>query len=135
MNAALRVLRRPPLPRVPELRDYLSPALWSLGQWAGNAAAVFLMCVAFSAPGRAPELAEFPTVVGITAIVMCVSYFSAFLTPSGLGVREGLLLALLSTLMPAPAAAAVTVAMRLAHTVVEVILCGVGLFMLRELGE
>ena len=135
VNGALRLLRRPPLPRVPRLRDYMKPAAWSLGQWAGNAAGLFLMCVAFSAPGRAPGLADVPTVIGITAIVMCVSYFSAFVTPSGLGVREGILLPLLSTILPLPAAAAVTVAMRLAHTVVEIILCGVGLVMLRELGE
>lgn len=135
VNAALRLLRRPPLPRVPEFRDYLSPALWSLGQWAGNAMALFLMCVAFSPPGQAPNLAQFPTIVGITAIVMCVSYFSAFLTPSGLGVREGLLLVLLSTQIPHPAAAAVTVAMRLAHTIVEIVLCGAGLLMLRRMEE
>ncbi len=135
VNGALRLLRRPPLPRVPMLRDYLSPAAWSLGQWAGNAASLFLMCVAFSPAGRAPGLVDVPTVVGITAIVMCASYFSAFLTPSGLGVREGLLLVLLGTLLPTPAAAAVTVAMRLAHTVVEIILCGVGLVMLRGMDE
>ena len=117
---------------MPELRDYLSPALWSLGQWAGNAGAMFLMCVAFSPAGRAPGLEDLPTVIGITAIVMCVSYFSAFLTPGGLGVREGLLLPLLATVVPLPAAAAVTVAMRLAHTVVEIILCGIGLILLRR---
>ena len=133
VNLALKLLRRPPLPHVPRLRDYAAPALWSLGQWTGNALAIFFMCVAFAPRGQAPGLRELPDVVGITALVMCVSYFSAFLTPSGLGVREGLLLPLLSTLLPPPAAAAVTVAMRLAHTLVELCLCGVGLLMLRRL--
>ena len=133
VNLALKLLRRPPLPHVPRLRDYAAPALWSLGQWSGNAAAIFFMCVAFAPPGDAPGLRELPDVIGITALVMCVSYFSAFVTPSGLGVREGLMLPLLSTLLPPPAAAAVTVAMRLAHTLVELCLCGVGLLMLRTL--
>ena len=133
VNFALKLLRRPPLPHVPKLRDYAAPAAWSLGQWAGNSGAIFLMCVAFAPPGQSPGLRELPDVVGITALVMCVSYFSAFVTPSGLGVREGLMLPLLSTLLPPPAAAAVTVAMRLAHTLVELCLCGVGLLMLRTL--
>lgn len=135
VNLALRLLRRPPLPHVPRLRDYLSPALWSLGQWAANAGAVFLMCVAFAPVGRAPGLEELPEVIGITALVMCASYFSAFITPSGLGVREALLLPLLSTILPTPAAAAVTIAMRLAHTLVEILLCGIGLLMLRRMPE
>lgn len=135
VNLALRLLRRPPLPHVPRLRDYLSPAMWSLGQWAGNAGSVFLMCVAFAPRGMAPGLSELPDVIGITALVMCASYFSAFLTPSGLGVREALLLPLLSTILPTPAAAAVTIAMRLAHTLVEIILCGIGLLMLRRMPE
>ena len=134
VNLALKLLRRPSLPHVPRLRDYLSPALWSLGQWTGNAGAVFLMCVAFAPPGLAPGWAEVPDVIGITALVMCASYFSAFLTPSGLGVREGLMLALLSTILPTPAAAAVTIAMRLTHTLVEILLCGLGLLALRGLG-
>ena len=133
MNAALRLLRRPPLPHVPHLGDYLGPALWSLGQWASNAGAIFFMCVAFSPGGQAPGLAEVPTVIGITALVMCVSYFSAFLTPSGIGVREAILLPLLGTVIPAPAAAAVTVAMRLAHTLVEIILCLLGLLAMPHL--
>jgi hypothetical protein len=133
VNAALRLLRRPPLPRVPGLRDYIWPALWSLAQWASLSISMFLMCVAFSPPGRAPPLMVLPTIVGITTLVMCISYFSAFITPMGLGVREGLLLALLATLMPHPVAAAVTVAMRLAHTLVEIVLCGVGLMSLRSL--
>lgn len=133
VNHALHLLRRPPLPRVPRLRDYLSPALWSLAQWASISLSVFLMCVAFSPRGQAPGIAAFPTIMGITTLVMCVSYFSAFLTPAGLGVREGLLLLLLATLLPHPAAAAVTVAMRLAHTVVEIALCGLGMLLLRTL--
>ena len=133
VNGALRLLRRPPLPRVPRVRDYLEPAVWSLGQWAGNAGAVFFMCVAFSPAGRAPGLADLPTIVGITALVMCVSYFSAFLTPSGIGVREAIMLPLLSTILPAPAAAGVTVAMRLAHTLVEIVLCAIGLIAMKSL--
>ena len=101
VNLALKLLRRPPLPHVPKLRDYAAPAAWSLGQWAGNSLAVFFMCVAFAPPGGGPGLRELPDVIGITALVMCVSYFSAFVTPSGLGVREGLMLPLL---VHAPAA-------------------------------
>ena len=132
INFGLRILRRPPLPRVPRVRDYAGPILWSLGQWASISLALYLMCVAFAPAGQAPPLRRFPDVVGIITLTMCVSYFSAFLTPGGLGVREALLLPLLSTLLPPPAAAATTVAMRLAHMLVEFSLCGVGLLLLRR---
>lgn len=135
VNRVLRLLQRPPLPRVPRLRDYVSPVLWSLGQWASTSLSVFLMCIAFSPAGHAPTLHELPSIIGITALVMVASYFSAFVTPMGLGVREGLLLLLLATIIPQPSAAAVTVAMRLAHMIVEIALCAIGVLMTPSLNS
>ena len=128
---ALRLMRRPPLPRVPRWRDYVGPLGCSLWQWATNGLAVWLALRAVSPAG--PTVAALPHVTAITALVMCLSYFGAFLTPSGLGVREGVFIPLLMTLdnIDLPAATAAAILMRLLHTGVELGLCGLGLWMLR----
>ena len=127
-TTALRLMRRPPLPRVPGWRDYAGPLLCSLGQWAANGLAVWLMLRAFA---DVPAI-ELPRIVCVTAVVMCVSYFAAFVTFAGLGVRELAFVPLLAPLAGFEAATATAVAMRLAHTLVEVALCGVGLLVLRR---
>ncbi len=128
---ALRLLRRPPLPHVPGWRDYTGPAICSLFQWLFNGLAVWCALRAFATDG--PGLDSVPRIICITSLVMCVSYFGAFLTPSGMGVREAVFIPLLAGLdgVNLPAATAVAVAMRLCHTFVELILCGVGLMLLR----
>ncbi len=129
---ALRLLRRPPLPRVPRWRDYAGPVACSLWQWATNGLAVWLALRAVASDG--PAASALPQVVAITALVMVASYFGAFLTPSGLGVREGLFIPLLASIdgIDLPAATAAAILMRLLHTGVELGLCGVGLAMLRR---
>ena len=129
----LRVFKRPPLPHTPTLRDYGKPALCAVGQWMFNAVAVGLMCAAFAPAGEGPTLGDWPRLVGITAIAMCASYFGSFIVPQGVGVREVLFIPLLASVVPAPAAAAATLGLRVLHTVIELLLAGVGLLVLRGL--
>ncbi len=128
---ALRLMRRPPLPIVPRWVDYVGPLTCSLGQWACNGFAVWFVMRSLD---PAVTLASLPYVVCATALTMCVSYFGAFVTPSGLGVREGTLIALLSPMIGLPNATAAAVLMRLNHTVTEAYLCGIGLLALRAGG-
>ena len=130
-SLGLRLMRRPPLPRVPRLRDYAGPLACAGSQWAFNGLAVWLMLRAFAPAGEVTAV-ELPRVVSATAAVMCVSYVSAFVTPNGAGVREGAFFALLAPVAGPPAAAATAVAMRLSHLAVEAVLCGLGLLLARR---
>ena len=127
-TTVLRLMRRPPLPRVPRWSDYAGPLACSIGQWVFNGLSMWCVLRSFDATLTASSL---PYVTCATALTMCISYFGAFVTPSGLGVREGTLIALLSPVVGVPAATATAVVMRLNHTLVEAMLCGVGLLMMR----
>lgn len=133
LQGMLRLMKRPPLPHTPTIKDYGWPLLCALAQWMFNAAAVGLMCVAFAPVGEAPTVADWPSIVGITALVMCASYFGSFVVSQGFGVREFLFIPLLSQVVPPPAAAAATVALRLVHVAMELGLAGVGLAMFRRI--
>lgn len=127
-NGTLRLLRRPPLPRVPGPRDYVVPLVMSLVQWLFNGLAVWCAAMAFLPEA---DIAALPQTICVTALVMCLSYFGALVTPSGLGVREGVFIPLLTLLVGLPAATATAVFMRLNHTMVELVLSSIGLVMLR----
>lgn len=72
-------------------------------------------------------LSQLPAITGIFAIAWILGFLS-FITPSGLGVREGILGMLLGTLMPMPIALLVTVLSRVFLTLAE--LCCVALVVL-----
>jgi uncharacterized membrane protein YbhN (UPF0104 family) len=65
-------------------------------------------------------------------MTMCISYFGGVVTPAGLGVREAAMIPLLAPLVGVPAATATAAFMRINHTFVELILCGIGLVALRS---
>ena len=133
LTTGLKLMRREPLPHTPTLRDYGWPLVCALGQWAFNAAGITLLCVAFARPGEGPGVADLPRLVGVTALVMCASYVSSFVVMQGVGVREGLFLFLLGQIVPVPVAAAATVASRLLHVGLELLLAGVGFWSMRHL--
>jgi uncharacterized membrane protein YbhN (UPF0104 family) len=124
----LRLLRRDTLPRRLTWRDVGGPVAMSLVQWAANGAAIWFALNAF---GRA-TVPDLPYVVGATAMTMCISYFGGVVTPAGLGVREAAMIPLLAPLVGVPAATATAAFMRINHTFVELILCGIGLVALRS---
>lgn len=74
--------------------------------------------------GLAPvSLTHLPLVVGAAALAWSVGYLS-FLTPSGLGVREALLVALLAQVYPLPVAIVASLLFRLVATLGEVLAVG-----------
>ena len=70
-----------------------------------------------------------PLMVSVSALAVTVGFFALF-APSGLGVREGIMLIVLSPVM-GNLAAVVTVATRVLFLVVDVVLAGAGVLILR----
>lgn len=105
-----------------EIFDRIRPRtaiLWGLGYlgaWALLGAAFTVFCAAFL-PVRANALR-------VLAGSVAASYLAGYLVlvaPAGIGVREGVMTALLSTIMPAPAAVVVAVVSRVWFTAAEVL--------------
>ena len=70
-----------------------------------------------------------PLFIASAALAMTVSYLMPF-TPGGLGIREGLYLLTLGPTI-GPRVAIVVVAMRVIQTVIEIVLAGVGAWVMR----
>jgi glycosyltransferase 2 family protein len=126
VNFALRKLRRPPLERLPSLRFYIVPVICAFAQWVLAGLALWFMTRSIT---DAVPATRIPLFVSIAALAMTISYLALF-APGGLGVREEIYRRTLMILI-GPQAAIVVVAMRLAQTLVEVLVASVGLAMLR----
>lgn len=97
----------------------LGLALGYAGVWLGLGLS-FAWCAAAITPGSTPD-------VGLLVAWFVTSYVGgqvASVTPAGLGVREGLLVAGLAHAAPAPAVLAWAVAHRVGLSVVELVLLG-----------
>jgi uncharacterized membrane protein YbhN (UPF0104 family) len=118
LNFALRILKREPVVLTLRYRDILLVTLaWSMS-WliAGCAFYVLLLALLPAAP-----LAMLPICIGIYAIVWDIGFLSV-ITPSGLGVREGAMVALFALALPViPVALATIVAVlsRIVSTIAE----------------
>lgn len=119
-NAALRRFKREPLEATLPFGRVLLLLLYYAGGWLliGLAFAALAAAVAPVSPG------EIALLVGGYAFAWEVG-FLAFVTPSGLGVKEGVLFLVLKLVFPAPVAAALVVLSRLWQTLAEVIAAAV----------
>ena len=133
MTFGLRLLRRPPLDHVPTLRDYLGPSVVTMVLWVFHSLAVWMACLAVLPAGDGPALADFGRIVAITGLALVMSYFAAVLSPAGFGVREGVFVVLLSTMIPPAAAVAASISLRVVGLIIEAILFVIGLLMMRTL--
>jgi uncharacterized membrane protein YbhN (UPF0104 family) len=121
LGVAARKLRRPELAWHYRYRDVLRLLL-------AYAAAMLLQGLALVAlvGGLAPLAgAQVPLLVGASALAWALGFLS-FLTPSGLGVREGVLALLLAQIYPAPVAIVASLTFRLACTAGELLAVAVG---------
>jgi len=126
INAALRRLGRAPIEVMPSYRALLGMFALCLLMWACLSAGFALLAASLApvaARGAAGVAASFPVawVIGLLA----------FVAPGGLGVREGVLAALLSGLLPGGMAVVVALASRVWITAVE-LLCAAAASRLRE---
>jgi uncharacterized membrane protein YbhN (UPF0104 family) len=123
LNVGLRRLGRPPVAFALTYRDLLAIALWWSASWVVAGAGFYLLVLALS-PAPAPvSLGALVIATGIYALGWDIGFLS-FLTPSGLGFREGALALLLglSGVVSVPALAlAIAVVARLVVTAAELV--------------
>ena len=126
LNFALRKLKRPPLARMPDLRHYLVPVLCAFAQWAlAGAALWFIANAVTSVPA-----ARLPLFISIAGLGYTISYLMLF-APGGLGPREAIFHAALSTVIAPGFSAVSVVMMRLVQTLTELLAALVGVWMLK----
>lgn len=114
-NGALRRLKRGQLEATLPLGRVLVLLLYYLGGWV----LIGLAFAALTASVTPVDLGDLPLLIGGYAFAWEVGFLS-FITPSGLGVKEFALLAILLLVFPSPVAAAVVVLSRLWQTLAEV---------------
>jgi uncharacterized membrane protein YbhN (UPF0104 family) len=114
----LRVLRRPPLEHDLSVRAVVTVAVLFTGAWLSTGAHVLLLARAVAPDGADPVAMAVASVSGF-ALASSMGML-AIVLPAGVGLREGVLVLLLTPLMPAPAAIAVVVLSRFLTTVLDV---------------
>ncbi len=118
-------LRREPIGARPSTAAMIGPIAAAIAQWllAGLALWMMTRSIAMIDPRR------LGLTISLAAAAATIGYLALF-APGGLGVREGVLLVILSGWI-GPPAAIVAVAMRLTQTIVEATLATIGLLALR----
>ena len=112
----LGVLRRPPLERRPGWAGILSGAALSVGSWIAYGLGLWVLAVAAGADaGRTLALA-LPAV----ALAMTIG-FVVVVAPSGIGVREAVLVAALAPVLAAGPALGVALVLRLVFTLADLV--------------
>jgi glycosyltransferase 2 family protein len=119
LNTGLRLLKRKPIVLSLRYGDILLVTLAWCASWfvAGCAFYVLLLALWPSAP-----LLALPICIGIYAIAWDIGFVS-FITPSGLGFREGAIVGLFALALPLPGALAAILAVlsRLVSTMAELV--------------
>src|SRR5439155_11669178 len=122
----LRKLNKPELRAGPRVHHYAIPVLAAVMQWL--LWGMTLWCTTRSLSNIA--FAQLPAMIYLIALANTIAYLMVF-SPGGIGVREGILLAGLTPLI-GNTAAIVVIALRIIQTIVEIILAGFGLMILRR---
>ena len=119
LNSALRVLKRDPIKLTLRYRDILFVTLAWGASWivAGSAFFVLLLALWNNTP-----LIAWPICIGIYALAWDIGFIS-FITPSGLGFREGAIVGLFALAFPLPGGLAAIIALlsRLVSTIAELL--------------
>ncbi|MDX6285646.1 MAG: glycosyltransferase 2 family protein [Frankiales bacterium] len=114
IGRALRLLRREPLEQPPSIRGVAAAVAWSLVMWAAFGAHLYVLADPLAESGhRLPLLA-----VGGYALAWVVG-FLVVVAPSGVGVREAMLVLALAPALPAGEATAVALLSRALMTVAD----------------
>jgi hypothetical protein len=118
---AARLLRRPVPGRVSGRQVRRATTAQSLS-WLLAGVHLWLLAIALGAP----PVASLPLCLGAFSLAT-VAGLAAVVIPEGIGVREVVLMAALSTVLPLPEATVAVLASRLIFTLGEVVTAGVGL--------
>lgn len=111
-----RVMRRSITAPTPTFTRGLVPPLFSLLMWLTNGVAFYLFINSITPI----PLAQLPAFIAMNAGAYWIGYIS-FLTPSGLGVREGVLAFMLAAFFPTPIAVVLSLVTRLWTTAGELL--------------
>jgi glycosyltransferase involved in cell wall biosynthesis len=111
-----RLTRRPITAPTPTFARGLVPPLFSLAMWLTNGVAFYL----FVSSVVDLPLTQLPAFIAMNAGAYWIGYVS-FVTPSGLGFREGALAWMLASLLPTPVAIALSLVARLWTTAGELL--------------
>lgn len=120
LNTALRILKRTPITLSLRYSDILLVTLAWCGSWFIAGCAFYVLLLALF-PGL--SIAVLPICIGIYAIAWDIGFVS-FITPSGLGFREGaigLLFALSLPMVPQAVAVIIAALSRLVSTLAELV--------------
>jgi uncharacterized membrane protein YbhN (UPF0104 family) len=112
----LRLVRRPPLEHVLTWGGVLRVVGWSAVAWVAFGVHLWLLANAQAAPGPGAVL----LCIGAFALAMTAGLF-AVLSPSGLGVREAVLVAALAPFVSTGPAVGIALASRLLFTAADII--------------
>ncbi len=113
---AARITRRNLAAPTPTFARGLVAPIFSLAMWLTNGIAFYL----FTSSITEAPLIQLPAYIAMNAGAYWIGYVS-FVTPSGLGFREGALAWMLASFFPAPAAVALSLAARLWSTAGELL--------------
>lgn len=123
LNLALRLLKRDPISLSVRYSDILLVTLAWCGSWivAGSGFYVLLLALWANTP-----LIAWPVCIGIYALAWDIGFVS-FITPSGLGFREGAIVGLFALALPLPAGLATIMALlsRFVSTMAELLCVGI----------
>jgi glycosyltransferase 2 family protein len=119
LNLALRVLKRDPIKLTLRYSDILFVTLaWGASWFVAGSAFYALLLALWSAT----PLIAWPICIGIYALAWDIGFIS-FITPSGLGFREGAIVGLFALAFPLPGGIAAIIALlsRLVSTIAELL--------------
>jgi glycosyltransferase 2 family protein len=122
LNWLLGLLKRPPVTVTLTWGQVLLALLGYAGVWLVMGSGFALLAVSIT-PITAPQ---FAALIATWAAAYVIGYLS-LLTPSGLGVREGVMILLLAPLFPAPVPTMIALAARLWMVVGELVGAGIAL--------
>jgi glycosyltransferase 2 family protein len=126
----LRMARQPALDTPITAGTVIKGLAWAFGGWLCFGLQIWILAVRLgAAPGRTAALA-----VGGFAFAWSAGFLVVFV-PAGAGVRDVLLLLLLSPVLGIPAATAVALVSRLLLTVADVLSAGISLSFARPAGR
>jgi uncharacterized membrane protein YbhN (UPF0104 family) len=124
LDLALKVLRRGPLTQSPSTRGLLVAAAWSLASWLLYGLHVWLIVGDLGGSGAS----LFALTIGAFAGAWATGFLFV-VAPAGAGVREGVLVLALSTVIPVSAATLAALVSRLLVTVGDLLWAGAGVLL------
>jgi hypothetical protein len=113
---AMHVVKRPKLERPVSWKGMLTGSGWSLFSWLSYGFSLWILVVG----AGAPEGKSLPLCFGGVALAMTAG-FIVVVAPSGIGVREAVLVAALAPVLTTSAALAVVLVLRLLFTLGDLV--------------